>query len=150
MTFVDGDVGLWPSLGFLADGKMVIAYEDATNDDLVLYIGSDFTGGAREVIDRGESGAPLQFVGADAALAVAPSGQIFVAYQDATFNDLKLARRTATNTWSTEQILRDGAWGFYADLAISGGKLYISSLKFGFDLNAQPQNELRVVVRPLP
>lgn len=149
-TFVDGDVGLWPSLGFLADGKMVIAYEDATNDDLVLYVGSDFTGGARELIDRGEAGAPLQLIGADAALAVAPSGQIFVAYQDATFNDLKLARRTAANTWTSEQVLREGAWGFYADLAISGGKLYISSLKLGFDLNAQPANELRVIVRPLP
>jgi hypothetical protein len=149
-TFVDGDVGLWPSLGFLPDGKMIVAYEDATNDDLVAYVGADFTGGAREIIDTGMLGSPLQLVGADAALAVAPSGEAFVAYQDATQNDLKLARRTGTNTWELSTILSDGAWGFFSDLAISNGKLYISSLKLGFDVNAQPQNELRVVIRSLP
>lgn len=149
-SFVDGDVGLWPSLAFLPDGKLVIAYEDATNDDLVFYTGAGFTGGTREIADPGNAGRPLSLVGADAALAVAPNGQVFVAYQDATFNDLKLARRTAASTWTTEAVLSEGAWGFFADLVISGGKLYISSLKFGFDENAQPQNELRVVIRNLP
>jgi hypothetical protein len=149
-TFVDGDVGLWPSLGFMPDGKMAIAYEDATNDDLVFYLGAGFTGGSRETIDSGQSGAPLSLVGADAALAVAPGGRVFVAYQDATFNDLKLARRTGANQWSSEVVLREGAWGFFADLAISGGKIYMSSLKLAFDENALPNNELRVVIQDLP
>jgi hypothetical protein len=149
-TFVDGDVGLFPSLAFAPDGKIAIAFEDATNDDLVFYLGSDFTGGRREIIDSGVSGAPLSLVGADASLAFAPDGRAFVAYQDATLNDLKLAWRTGPGTWEQSTVLGDGAWGFFADLVISGGRLYISNLKFAFDENALPLNEVRVVIQNLP
>ena len=52
--------------------------------------------------------------------------------------------------WTLETVLSEGAWGFFADLVISAGKLYMSSLRFGFDENAQPRNEVRVVIRNLP
>jgi hypothetical protein len=151
MTFVDGDVGLFPSLAFNPrDGKISIAYEDAVSADLVFYSGADFTGGSREVVDSGAMSAPLSLVGANASLAFAPDGTAFIAYQDATYNDLKLARRTGPGTWQLSTLLTDGAWGFFADLAISGGKLYISNLKFGFDENAMPADEVRVLIQNLP
>ena len=89
-------------------------------------------------------------MGADASLAFGADGTAYVAYQDATFNDLKLAKRTGPNTWALTTVLREGAWGFFADVAISSGKLYISNLKFAFDENATPVNEVRVLVQPLP
>jgi hypothetical protein len=149
-TFVDGDVGLFPSLAFAPDGRLGIAYLDATNNDLVFYIGSGFTGGSRELVDTGVSGAPLSLVGADASLAFAPDGTAYVVYQDSTYNDLKLGKRTGARRWEVSTLLREGAWGFFADLAISGGKLYVSNMRFSFDESAQPANEVRVLIQPLP
>jgi hypothetical protein len=101
-------------------------------------------------VDNGIVDRSVSLVGANTSLVAAADGAFYVAYQDATRNDLRLARRGASGSWTSETPLSDGAWGYYASLAISGRKLFLSNLRLGLDAQGRRLNEVRVLVRDLP
>ena len=155
-----GDVGRFSSIGFVpapAAPHVGIAYYDVSKQDLVYYTGQDLIGGTREVVDTGliPGGGEL-FVGADASLDFDSQGTPFIAYQDATFNDMMFAKRLGAGSWEVRCAIGSvgrncvvdeaGGWGFFADMAFAGGKFYLSSFKFGFDNDGNPDNLLKIVV----
>jgi MYXO-CTERM domain-containing protein len=130
------DVGWSPSVQVGPDGKVNVAYVDATTDDL-KYITE---GGMPEIIDDGYridgttvDGLPkpvYHLVGDDAGLVLA-NGVPQVVYQDDTTQELLLATKGA-NGWTHESIAGatdpwPGAYGFFASDALSSTDLVMST-----------------------
>jgi hypothetical protein len=133
------DAGWSPSVAVDAKGVVEVAYVGATADDL-KYI-TDVVNALPEVIDDGYrivgqtvDGLPkpeFHFVGDDASLVLPPTGGPFVAYQDATSQELLLAQRLADGTWAHASIAgggtAPGGYGFFAAAALDKDQLVIST-----------------------
>lgn len=125
-----GDTGYFPDVKIdPTTNNLAIAYHDFTSRKLKFLYNQNLVAGLTpEVIDNGAgmTGAgETNWVGTDVALAFSSTGSLFVAYQDATNGDLKLASRTAM--WELLQSPRtEGAVGFFADSAFLGNTLFMS------------------------
>lgn len=135
-----------------------VAYQDATNMTLHYAQVDPATLAAKltETIDDGVRTAGQHQVGADVALIMDPSGKARVVYQDATETDLLTAVRDGADNWTPKtttdpflgRLLKGGAkgYGFYSDLALSGGKVYGST--FFYDQSAKPKGGLELFTVP--
>ncbi len=150
-----GHVGMFPSLAVEAGGQVHIAYHDFTRRGLRLYSGASLAPLANQrnppassFIDTGLSDPTADgraWVGASASLVVAPSAT-WVAYQNATGVDLRLARKGATG-WRLEKEWTEGALGFFAHAAAKGDGLVIVHTRLHARLASgkpTPDHELRI------
>lgn len=136
------DAGQHASLAIAPNGRVGIAYLDATNDRLMYF---DLQSNTKEIVDTGLTPPNIRVVGADAALVFDAAGNPAVAYQDATNLDLLYARRLGT-TWSTEVLrgaapnatTRGLASGFYTAQALRGNTAFVTTL----DITFNPEGEL--------
>lgn len=145
-----GTEGLWPALAIDAAGVEHLAWVDWTHKDLI-YGTAD--GSVREIVDDGARidslGATSAFVGDDASLHFDAEGRATIAYQDATGLHLVLATRQDDGSWVQTVVAGEGrgeeyegAFGFYADHAIVGGRAWIVDLV----INQQVSPLTRVLV----
>lgn len=131
-----GDVGWYPSLAVSPDGTVHVAYVDAARQNLLV---TTYPDGVPEVVDDGyridgttPDGQPrpvFHHVGDNSAL-IASGSVTAIVYQDATNQDLLLAR--PGTPWTHTKIAGSdvpykGAYGFYAAAALSGEDLVMSS-----------------------
>jgi len=127
----NGDTGFFPSIRVDGSGRIGVAYHDHSTRQLKFQLLSSLAPGTVEIVDRGSSpDGDWSYVGTDAAVAFLPSGDVVIAYQDATKADLKLARRGTA--WSLLPPLRTGdAVGFFTDAVLMDGTLYVSHARIG-------------------
>jgi hypothetical protein len=131
-VLLDGsdDTGYFPNLRIHpTSGQVLVSYQDWATRALKLYANPTFAAGVTpEVIDTGVGAAGsgvFAYVGASSSLVIAPSGDVYAAYEDTTNNDLKLAVRKPT--WNALAPLRtQGAVGFFASGAFLGTQLFVS------------------------
>jgi len=101
-----------------------------------------------ETSDNGErigQNSPKRFVGAYVD-GVYQNDRLFIAYQDQTQNDLVINTRE-TGHWRTPvAVLSEGAYGRYANIAVFGEKLVVSTYRYEFDENSSNQSGLVVQV----
>ncbi|MBL4637504.1 MAG: hypothetical protein JKY56_26845, partial [Kofleriaceae bacterium] len=134
----DGDVGWYPSIEVDPSGVLHVSYVDAINKDL-LYINDadrvvELVDDGYRIVGTTEDGLPLpefHFVGDDSSIVLI-SGDIFIAYQDATTHELLLASPNASNAWGHTAIAGDeipfeGAYGFFANAEFDGSDITMSS-----------------------
>jgi hypothetical protein len=147
-----GDVGRFPTVAKLGS-NITIAYEDFGRHEVRAWQGAQTdlgTGGTYTLVERGQI--PNQsgkvFVGAGARLAKDHALPILV-YQDASNLDLKRADFDGT-AWAPQTVLKNGAHGFYSDVAVSGGKAYIVSVQAQLDARGQEASRLGLTVQPAP
>ena len=144
-TVLDGsngvDAGWSPSIAVDAKGVVHVAYVGATADDL-KYV-TDAPSALPEVIDDGYrivgrtvDGLPkpeFHFVGDDAGIVLPPGGGgPFVVYQDSTTQELLLAQKQPSGTWTHASIAGGtdpwpGGYGFFAADAIGKDQLVMST-----------------------
>ena len=151
-----GDVGQFPSLAVDSSGNFNLAYHDITRRGLRFYSGSTLAPLAQQrnpppwnFIDTGITD-PLAdgpaYVGASASLLTTPDG-LYVAYQNSTSADLKLARKTV-NGWEQVHAWTDGALGFFAHLVpVGDGRLLLVHTRIHAKIaggKPVPDNELRL------
>jgi hypothetical protein len=134
------DAGWSPTVAVDAQGVVHVAYVNATTDDLD-YI-TDDAGAMREIVDDGyrivgqsPDGLPkpeFHFVGDDAGIVLPPDGQPLVVYQDATTQELLLAKRQPNGMWTHISIAGatdpwPGAYGFFAADALLPSEVVMST-----------------------
>jgi hypothetical protein len=158
------DVGRWPSVAVgplsAAGGRIAITYQDATAQNLLLYLGNNLTASSAasiHVVDNGLPSPggdwhPQTFPGVQSSVAFTPSGNLVVAYQDGTPVDLFFA------TWSPSQNkLLDktnvrgasAASGFYPRVVVdASGQGYLSSASIKATTAALAGNTLSIDTRP--
>ncbi len=125
-----GDTGYFPALARdPSTQNLALAYHDFSSRKLKFLSAPNLTAGLTpEIIDSGAGTAgsgEASWVGTDVALAFAPDGTLFAAYQDATRGDLKVSSRKAG--WEQLSPVRtEGAVGFFADAVFLGKSLYMS------------------------
>jgi len=158
------DAGWTPSVAVDTKGVVHVAYVDATANDL-KYV-TDATGALPQVIDDGYrvdgqtvDGLPkpaLHFVGDDASIVLPPSGGPFVAYQDATTQELLLAQQQANGTWTHTSIAGatmpwPGGYGFFAATAVGKNQLVMSTWVINLPVGGDgpDSNWVEVFSRPL-
>ncbi|GAB4211119.1 MAG: hypothetical protein OHK0013_32530 [Sandaracinaceae bacterium] len=119
-----GDSGIGSSLFVDPSGTWHVAYVDGTDEGLRY---AQVTGGAvtvRELVDDGTTDGTTphpdgrHIVGDDSSVVVTASGEVRIAYQDATAHRLMLARRSGT-TWSTRILDEDDHTGFWVEQALT-------------------------------
>jgi hypothetical protein len=136
------DAGWSPSVTVDAKGVVQVAYVGTSTADDLKYV-TDATNALPEVIDDGYrivgktvDGLPkpeFHFVGDDASIVVAPGvAGPFVAYQDATTQELLLAHKQPDGKWAHTSIAGGtspwpGGYGFFASTAIGQDQLVMSS-----------------------
>ncbi|MCX7959468.1 MAG: hypothetical protein N3B13_10515, partial [Deltaproteobacteria bacterium] len=142
-----GDVGRFASLDFAGDGRMGVAYYDASLNQL-KYI-ERFANEAPkiEVVYTGVSPGLKEFAGPDCSLAFDKDNLAHIAFQDATNHRLLFAsRQENTPPWSPGDIITllspsddglknrfgEGGYGFFISQVIKDKVTYISSMKLGF------------------
>ena len=116
------DMGAWPSI--VLDGSTLsIAFQDVTNQDLVM---ASREGGATwtySVIDDGE------FMGADTEL-FRYQGELSVLYFDGYFNNMMIADRTGA-VWVNETLGGETtALGFHNEYAKVGDRVFVASYDY--------------------
>jgi len=159
-----GNVGMFPSLLVDATGNFQLAYHDFTRRGLRLYSGPTLAAlsqqrspPASSFIDDGISdpkGDGPAWVGANASLALMPSG-LWLAYQNSTSADLRLTHRDASsNTWKIAQQWTSGALGFFAHAVPMGDSLVIVHTKIHAKTaggKPVPDNALQIeIYKPTP
>jgi hypothetical protein len=118
-----GNVGAGASLYVSADGDWHVAYADA-NKRVLRYvrIAGGTTPGNPEIVDDGVGLAGAQFpdawhaVGEDTSITVTSSGEVRIAYQDATAGKLRWAVGTPSgtvHTWLIKELDQSGFAGFF-------------------------------------
>ena len=142
-----GDVGRFASLAFAPDGRMGIAYYDATLNQL-KYI-ERFANEAPkiEVVYTGVTPGLKEFAGPDCSLAFDSNNIAHIAFQDATNHRLLFAsRQDGDPPWSPGNIVTllspnddalknrfgEGGYGFFISHLIKDNTSYISSMKLGY------------------
>jgi MYXO-CTERM domain-containing protein len=113
-----GDVGIGASLAIDGSGNWHVAYVDGLNESLkYLKITGGTTPAAPETIDDGRTPGAMQasadrsLVGDDSSITVV-GNQIFVAYQDATNGQLRVASPPSSNgVWSVKILKQDTKFG---------------------------------------
>lgn len=137
-----GDVGVFASIAVDLTTPNVYHYSfaDAALENLYYY---KTTMDEPEVVDDGyrleeneQTGLPMpvfHYVGWDSELFITGGGFAMILYQDGTDHELRMATRMEEGgEWVFEVLGGDetpfaGAYGFYIDMAISGGTAYVSS-----------------------
>ncbi|MCA9522463.1 MAG: hypothetical protein KC609_15900 [Myxococcales bacterium] len=142
-----GDIGRFAHLVIAPSGTIGIAYQDTDNGYLLYWSGTDLENGTIEVVDDGSNPLVRSLVGADARLLFGPDGQPRIAYQDATFNDVKYARYVA-GSWQLSTLAEDGALGYYVDQVSTGKDVLVSYLEIALDAALQVQYTIRVLIVP--
>lgn len=147
-----GDVGRFPALGIVGD-DLYIAYEDASRHTLRLWRGpraNPGIGGTYAVADqlRDPARSGSSFVGAGARMAANGARPVLV-YQDASNLDLRFATLEGS-TFSPTTALSEGANGFYADVAVSGGRAFVCSVVAELDQRGKERSRLRLDIQQLP
>ena len=130
-----GDVGIGASLFIDASNDWHIAYVDGLAESL-RYV--KLTGGTKasapEIIDDGLGVGAVKFadgqhlVGDDANIAVAPSGEVRVSYQDATAGKLHFATGSLAadkHTWKVQEIAQENFAGAFSRIVEVDGKLQL-------------------------
>ncbi len=154
-----GDVGLFPSLVIDASGKYNIAYHDYSRRSLRFYsqatlarVPNQTAPAKASIIDTGLIDPRLDgpsYVGADASLVLIDA-DAFVAYQNSTGVDLRLAKREPSG-WTVQKEWTEGGLGFFADAIEHGGNLYIVHTRIhATTVEGRPtaDNSLRLEVLP--
>jgi hypothetical protein len=134
------DNGWSPSIAVSSTGVVHVAYVGTTHDDLKSI--TDAAGAQPAVVDDGYrivgttlDGLPkpeFHFVGDDASLVLANGTEPFLAYQDATTQELLLAIKGPDGTWTHTSLAGatdpwPGAYGFFAASNMRGSELVIST-----------------------
>ncbi len=136
---VDVDAGWSPSVAVDTMGVVHVAYVGSTKDDL-KYV-TDAPNAKPEIVDDGyrivgttPDGRPkpeFHFVGDDASLQLAGGRTPFIAYQDATTQELLLATKT-NGTWQRISVAGaldpwPGGYGFFASSSVRSTDLVMST-----------------------
>jgi hypothetical protein len=118
------DVGIGATLAIDAAGAWHLAYVDGYDEALkYARLGADGSVASIEVVDDGVTvdGTPFadgkHIVGDDASILVTGSGDVRIAYQDATAGTLRVATGTASgdaHDWSLAAIPSEGVGGAFA------------------------------------
>lgn len=121
---VPSDVGIGTTLAIDAAGSWHIAYVDGYEESLkYARLGSDGSVAAIETVDDGIAvdGAPFgdgkHIVGDDASILVTGSGDVRIAYQDATAGTLRVATGTLNgdaHSWALKALPSEGVGGAFA------------------------------------
>ena len=130
----EGDMGSNVELTVDAMGNAHLCYQDGSTDSL-RYLAPEL--GLDEWVDDGvrpDDGGrwALHVVGEDCSVHLDPAGNPLIVYQDATNQDIVLARRSAEGAWSRTTLRGDefeyrGAFGFYTRARVQGATLWVSS-----------------------
>ncbi|MEZ4223720.1 MAG: hypothetical protein R3B13_22420 [Polyangiaceae bacterium] len=131
-----GDVGLGASLFVDGAGDWHLSYVNGF-DETVIYM--KLTGGTTpstpEVVDDGATADGQAVVGDDSAIFVTGSGEVRIAYQDATNGTLRWAVGTpngATHTWNKKSLTVPGfSAGFNQILDVGGATKVLSFWREG-------------------
>jgi hypothetical protein len=121
-------------------GVSHISYVDATHDNLLYVNSHDLT---PEVVDDGYRPmdettldglpSPVYHLVGDSSSIQIGQGQVVIAYQDSTVEQLRAAvRDPMTGTWAHKAIAGHdtpfrGSYGFYAQNRVNGGQAVLSS-----------------------
>lgn len=142
-----GDVGRFASLDFAPDGRMGIAYYDASFNQLKYIERFANESPKIEIVYSGITPGLKEFAGPDCILSFDKDNIPHIAFQDATNHRLLFAsREDATPPWSPGNIVTllsptddglknrfgDGGYGFFISMIIKDKTAYISSMKLGF------------------
>jgi len=134
-----GDVGMYPSLAYDESSVGHISYVNATHDNLlamdtmkkmVEVVDDGYRPGDETTLDGIQS--PVYHLVGDSSSVQTVSGQVVIAYQDSTVEQLRIAQRGPDGKWMTSVVAGHmmpfkGAYGFYANLRLSDKKGIISS-----------------------
>ncbi len=142
-----GDVGRFASLDFAPDGRMGIAYYDASLNQLKYIERFANESPAIEVVYSGVTPGLKEFAGPDCVLSFDKDNIAHIAFQDATNHRLLFAsRQNEDPKWSPGNIITllsptddglknrfgEGGYGFFISQVIKDKVAYISSMKLGF------------------
>jgi hypothetical protein len=123
----DSDQGWTPSLAIDASGVWHMSFVDGIAEDLI-YMN---TSGVREIIDGRSLGEHWNLRGDDSTIAVLPSGEVRVAYQDSTAHQLWFAARDPSGVWTREQLSgpvnATATEGFYVSHVLHGTTSVVSA-----------------------
>jgi hypothetical protein len=127
-----GDSGIGASLFVDSTDVWHVTYVDGAEETLRY---ARVEGGAValwEIIDDGSGGATRHpdgrhIVGDDSSVVVTDSGEVRVAYQDATSTSLLFARRTGPGEWTIETLDPGAGSGYWAEQVLSGGTSYVAT-----------------------
>jgi hypothetical protein len=149
---VGGDVGRYPAVG-ITDGDLLVVYEDTARHNVRFWKGPKDTpgqGGAYGVADslRNDNRSGSHFIGAGGRLSTDGAQPVYV-QQDASTLDLRFATFDGA-AWAPQTLLADGAHGFYADVAVSGGKAFVCSVVAELDSRGKERSRLLLDVQALP
>lgn len=149
---VSRNVGLFPSLAVgpaTVSKRLAVAYMDGTTRQLrVLVAGPNWSGREVFIADDGKNPAgsddAVSFVGADTSIAFS-GGKLWVAYQDSTGGNLKLAEQPEAGAqFITHVVDSEGAGGFYARLVADGAARFASHAVIKARTTNESANRLRV------
>jgi MYXO-CTERM domain-containing protein len=140
-----GDCGLHASLAVDAAGVWHVAYVDGAEEAL-KYARIEGMAITREIVDDGETEGSTDgrhVVGDDADIAVTASGEVRIAYQDATRQDARFARKASGGAWAVTVIDENDSTGYFTTQYLAGSA---SSVAFWFRQEASTarSNGIRV------
>lgn len=142
-----GDVGRFASLDFAPDGRMGIAYYDASQNQLKYFDRFANEPPKIEVVYSGVTPGLKEFAGPDCSLSFDKDNLAHIAFQDATNHRLLFAtRQEGDPPWSPGNIITllsptddalknrfgEGGYGFFISQIIKDKVSYISSMKLGY------------------
>jgi hypothetical protein len=120
-----GDVGIGASAFVDGAGNWHIAYANGFDETLrYVQVAGGITPGSSEIVDDGVTADGNVVVGDDTSIRVTASGEVQIAYQNATTGELRWATGTnngGTHTWSKRVLTVSGfAGGFNQVLDVGG------------------------------
>lgn len=124
-----GDVGIGASLFIDSAGDWHVSYVNGF-DETVVYnkLTGGTTPGTPELVDDGATPNGQAVVGDDSSIFVTASGEVQIAYQDATNGDLRWATGTpngATHTWTKKTVTVSDFAGAFNQILSIGGKTQV-------------------------
>ena len=142
----DGDMGSNVDVAVDDRGNAHLCFQDGLTDSL-RYLAPELgldewvDDGTRE--DDGRAWA-VHVVGEDCNIRLDAGGNPLIVYQDATVQDIVLARRTPEGAWVRTVIRGDefeyrGAFGFYTRARVEGARLWISNFWWNNQDPAHPE-----------
>jgi hypothetical protein len=142
----DGDMGSNVDVTIDDRGNAHFCFQDGNTDSL-RYLAPEL--GLDEWVDDGtreDDGRDwaLHVVGEDCNIRLDAGGNPLIVYQDATVQDVVLARRTPEGAWVRTVIRGDefeyrGAFGFYTRARVEGARLWISNFWWNNQDPAHPE-----------
>jgi hypothetical protein len=124
-----GDVGVGASLFVDSAGDWHVAYANGFDETLVyMKVTGGTTPGTPEVVDDGVVPGEQAIVGDDTSIRVTSSGEVQIAYQDATRGKAKWATGTptgATHNWTKKELNVSDFAGAFSKVLDVGGKTQV-------------------------